>query len=265
MKIQFLIFFLLTFFIHSSCKQEQSIRLKIMSYNIHHGEGMDGILDLSRIARIIKSQNPDFCALQEVDNLCSRTDRVDQSAFIGQNTLMKATFGEFMDYQGGEYGMASLTVKPVISSKVLELPDAKEEPRSSIIQEIQITESYNIVFANVHFDWIEGEEGSANRLKQAKALVKYIDSLDKATIITGDFNCTPDSRTMKYFAEQGFIFVKKGEDNLSFQGNSKSEIDHVIYRNSSIIKFEPKNIELLIEPIASDHRPLVAELKIMIN
>lgn len=234
-----------------------------MSYNIHHGEGQDTILDLPRIADIIKSQSPDICALQEVDHLCSRSDSVNQTEFLGQQTSMKATFGKFMDFQGGEYGMATLLTKPIISTKVLQLPEGKYEPRSSIIHEIEIAKGCIIAMADVHFEWIDGAEGNANRMMQSQALVKYLNTLDRATIIIGDFNCTPDSPPMQYFAEQGFVFISKGNDNLSFQGNANVEIDHVIYRNLPDVKFNEKSIKLLDEPIASDHRPLVAELDVV--
>jgi endonuclease/exonuclease/phosphatase family metal-dependent hydrolase len=236
--------------------------LKIMSYNIRHGEGMDNLLDLSRSAEVIKSQAPDICGLQEVDEYCSRTDSVGQTEYLSEKTTMKGTFGKFMNYQGGEYGLATLILKPLISSKVLQLPDGKYEPRVAIVHEVQIEKGCIIAFANVHFDWISEKEGAINRLNQAKALVKYIDELKRPTVITGDFNCTPDSPTMKYFAEQGFIFVQKGADNLSFQGKEKGEIDHVIYRNAGKVKFKSKSIKLLNEPIVSDHRPLIAELEV---
>ena len=233
-----------------------------MSYNIHHGEGMDTILELSRSEKIIKLHSPDLCGLQEVDNFCMRTDSIDQTDYLAHKTSMKGTFGKFMDYQGGEYGMATLTAKPLISTKVLQLPDGKYEPRTSIVHEVQIAEACIIAFANVHFDWVDEEEGITNRLNQSHALVKYLNALDRATIITGDFNCTPDSPTMQYFTGQGFVFVPKGNDNLSFQGNSKSEIDHVIYRDAGNVKFKKKSIHLVVEPLVSDHRPLVAELTV---
>jgi len=261
-QILVLILFTLGSLSYSACKKEEAIKLKIMSYNIHHGEGMDTILDLSRIAGIIRSVDPDLCGLQEVDEYCTRTDSVGQTEYLAQSTAMKGTFGIFMDFQKGEYGMATLTKKPIISSKVLRLPDALHEPRSSIVHEVKLSEACVIAFANVHFDWIGGEEGSANRLKQAKVLTKYLDSLNHATIITGDFNCTPDSPTMTYFKEQGFEFVDKGNDKLSFQGNTKSEIDHLIFRDLGPIKFIPKNIYLMEEPVASDHRPLIVELEV---
>ncbi len=233
-----------------------------MSYNIRHGQGLDTILDLSRSAELIKQHAPDLVGLQEIDNYCRRSDSVGQTDYLAQKTKMEGTFGKFMDFQSGEYGMATLSAKPLTSTKVLQLPDAKYEPRSAIIHEVEIAKDCNIVFANVHFDWIGGTEGSAFRLSQAKALLNYIDTLNKATIITGDFNCTPDSPTMAYFAEQGFVFVEKGSDNLSFQGDEKSEIDHLIYRDSEQVKFKAKHIELLKEPIISDHRPLLVELEV---
>lgn len=223
---------------------------------------MDGVLDLTRIEKIIKTNSPDLVGLQEVDHFCSRSDSVGQIDQFAESTKMQGTFGKFMDFQGGEYGLATLSGLSLISTKVLVLPEGKYEPRSSIVHEVQIAEGCIIAFANVHFDWIEDEEGSVNRLKQAKALVKYIDALDRGSIIIGDFNCTPDSPTMQYFAEQGFYFIPKEADNLSFQGDTKVEIDHVIYRSKGDVVFKEKSIQLLDEPITSDHRPLVAEIEV---
>lgn len=217
-------------------------------------------MDLSRIGDIIESQSVDICALQEVDHYCTRSDSINQTDYLAEMTLMKGTFGKFMDFQGGQYGMASLTKKPLVSTKVLQLPGGKYEPRSSIVHEIQLAEDCFIAVANVHFEWIDGDEGNSNRMKQSEALVEYLNGLDRAVIILGDFNCTPDSPPMQYYNSQGFVFMQKGNDNLSFQGNTDSEIDHVIYRDSDKIKFGEKGIELLDEPVASDHRPLVADL-----
>ena len=243
-------------------KEEQTVELKVMSYNIRHGVGLDTVLDLSRAAAIIASQSPDICGLQEVDNFCFRSDSISQIDYLSQHTKMTGTFGRFMDYQGGAYGMATLSAKPLISIKVLELPDAKYEPRSSIVHEVEVAKNCQLVFANVHFDWIDEKEGIDIRLSQAKALVQYVNTLNKAVVITGDFNCTPESPTMQYFSNQGFTFVNKGVDNLSFQGESKSEIDHLIFRESENVKIREKGVQLLKVPIASDHRPLIVTLEI---
>lgn len=244
------------------CSRKEVVGLKVMSYNIRHGEGMDSVLDLSRAARVINSVKPDLCGLQEVDDFCTRTDSVGQTAYLSQNTGMASTFGRFMDFQGGEYGMATLTKTPIVSTDILELPEGKYEPRSSIVHEVAVAARCTIAFANVHFDWIDDEAGSTNRLQQAKKLVEFLDALNRPAIIIGDFNCVPDSPTMTFFAESGFRFFRKGADNLSFQGEEKAEIDHLIYRDAGNVEFREKSIELLEEPVVSDHRPLVAELGI---
>ena len=246
-----------------ACHQSKTIDLKVMSYNIRHGEGMDRVLDLSRSADVIKAVAPHLCGLQEVDNFCSRSDSVGQTEYLAKYSAMQGTFGKFMNYQGGEYGMATLSDKRLLSSEILSLPDGKYEPRTSIVHSVELAKGAIISFANVHFDWIEGKEGDNNRLAQAKTLVEYIDSLNLPALIIGDFNCTPDSPTMQYFKHQGFVFAEKGSDNLSFQGEERGEIDHLIYRNSKDLKFNVKAVDLLDQPIVSDHRPLVVDLEVV--
>lgn len=51
-----------------------------MTYNIHHGEGLDGKVDLLRIAEVIKRERADVVGLQEVDKGVERTARRDRSS-----------------------------------------------------------------------------------------------------------------------------------------------------------------------------------------
>src|SRR5215510_5239404 len=50
---------------------------RVMTYNIHHGEGLDDKVDLLRIAQLIKEQRTDIVALQEVDKGTERTQKRD--------------------------------------------------------------------------------------------------------------------------------------------------------------------------------------------
>lgn len=51
----------------STAKADEPNHLRVLSYNIHHAEGVDQKLDLERIANVILSVKPDIVALQEVD------------------------------------------------------------------------------------------------------------------------------------------------------------------------------------------------------
>ncbi|MCA1631705.1 MAG: metal-dependent hydrolase, partial [Acidobacteria bacterium] len=52
--------------------------VRVMSYNVHVGVGMDRKLDLPRVAEVIRRERPDLVGLQEVDRGVERTGRVDQ-------------------------------------------------------------------------------------------------------------------------------------------------------------------------------------------
>ena len=50
----------------------EPLQIRVLSYNIHHGAGVDGKLDLPRIAGVITAVKPDLVALQEVDRNTER-------------------------------------------------------------------------------------------------------------------------------------------------------------------------------------------------
>ena len=71
--------------------------IRILAYNIHHGAGMDGILDLRRVAALIRELDPDLVALQEIDSATTRTGGVDQAAELGRLTGLTPIFGRFVE------------------------------------------------------------------------------------------------------------------------------------------------------------------------
>ena len=68
------------------CKTRQSLR--IMSYNIRIGIGMDQQTNLKRIAEVINKIQPDYVGLQEVDSVCERSGWINQYAELARLTGM---------------------------------------------------------------------------------------------------------------------------------------------------------------------------------
>ena len=52
--------------------------IKIITFNIAHGKGMDGIVDIERQADVIQRYNPDIVFLQEVDMYTKRAGESNQ-------------------------------------------------------------------------------------------------------------------------------------------------------------------------------------------
>lgn len=227
--------------------------LRILAYNIHHGEGMDEVVDLERIAALISSLNPDLVALQEVDQSVERTGGVDQAAILGELTGLTPVFGKFMDYQGGEYGMAVLSRWPIVDSENHRLPDGAE-PRSSVGVTVRSPETgRELMLLGIHF-----YRTIEDRLAQSRRVLEILDGIETPVFLAGDFNSVPESLVMDLF-ENTWTILDKGEDHFSFPSyNADIEIDYIMVRSDDT--FEVISHYLLEEPVISDHRPLYAEL-----
>ena len=87
--------------------------LRVLTYNIHHGEGTDERFDYERLAQVINDLSPDIVALQEVDRGTGRASGVDQAKLLGKLCKMHHAYGQAMPYQGGQYGEAILSRFPI--------------------------------------------------------------------------------------------------------------------------------------------------------
>src|SRR6201988_5473845 len=87
--------------------------IRVMTYNIHVGVGMDKKLDLERIADVINKEHPDLVGVQEVDRGVKRTEGKDEIAELAAMTRMQYAFAHNLYYQGGQYGVAILSRTPI--------------------------------------------------------------------------------------------------------------------------------------------------------
>jgi endonuclease/exonuclease/phosphatase family metal-dependent hydrolase len=223
--------------------------LRVLCWNIHHGVGEDGKLDLERIAKIIRDAEPDLVALQEVDQHCLRSGNADQTAELARLTEMTGVFGKAMDFQGGGYGQAILTRHPVLNSSVHQLP-GEGEPRIAFEVALSI-DGHEMRMITLHLDL-----DAKQRLTQAEALVKLVENRKQPTIICGDFNATPESPPLMAFARDWKAVPKKTPAFTCPAGKPTTEIDHFFVRGFT----HTAPLTVLPEAVASDHRPLLAEL-----
>ncbi|HSK18569.1 MAG TPA: endonuclease/exonuclease/phosphatase family protein [Longimicrobiales bacterium] len=231
------------------------ITWRVASYNIHHARGMDDRVDVTRIAAVIRRMSPDVVALQEVDNGVARSGGEDQAARLGEILGMYHAFGSFMDYQGGRYGMAILSRCPIRSAEPVRLVDGNE-PRIALAVTIAQPDSSVLTVVNVHFDWV-GDDGF--RFQQAREVAEYLDGIDGPWILAGDFNDQPGSRTLELFQARAREAAKPRGKRFTFSSTEPvREIDFVFAAPAAV--WSVGTVEVVDEPMASDHRPVIAEL-----
>ncbi len=226
---------------------------RVVSYNIRHGVGMDKKLNLERTAKVLKDLSPDIVALQEVDQVCERSVKIDQAAFLAESLGdFHHRFGSFMDYQGGKYGLAILSKYPIVVSRVHRLPDGAE-PRVALEVEVDLPQEdgtkKRISVVCVHFDF---ERIDTARFAQAQHLITQLAERSHPVIVTGDFNDVRESRTLNAFAKD--FTLPEGDGPTTSSVKPGLEIDFCVYRGP----LATPTVKVIKGIRASDHLPLLS-------
>ena len=240
-------------------EDDQNLRLRILSYNIHHAEGVDGKLDVPRIAQVILSVKPDLVALQEVDKNTTRTGKVNQDIELAHLTKMNSVFGSNITFQGGQYGNAILSKFPIIKNKNFLLPNVDSgEQRGLLRSQIQISNKENVLFFSTHLDH---RRSDTERLASAEAINQIISLNNKSpAILAGDFNDVPESPTLK---ELGKLWLRTNKKILKTIPASKPsrQIDYIFVQPKE--RWKIIESQVLDEDIASDHRAIFSIIELI--
>ena len=235
--------------------------LKILSYNIHHAAGTDGKLDLSRIAEVIQSVNPDLVSLQEVDQRVRRSSSIDQPLELGRLTGMRVLFAENIPLQGGSYGNSILSRFKIESKKHTLLPNhSRGEQRglltSTVVWQGGGKQINKLNFAATHFDHRPNDSERVASAVQVNGLA--ITDPDTPSLIAGDFNDVRGSRTLDTLQEEWSIAGPELPTVPVLE--PMRQIDFILYRPRN--RWTVIKTEVLSESVASDHRAILSVLRL---
>ncbi len=221
--------------------------LRVLTYNIHHGEAMDSKFDYERLAKVINDLSPDIVALQEMDKGTHRASGVDQAALLGKLCNMHYAFGQAMPYQGGQYGEAILSRFAIKKTAVHPLPyNVGQEPRAALEVLIELEDIGPIVFVGTHLC----HQSNETRLQQTRRISElFAKETAGPAILAGDFNARPGSEPMDVLLGSGLTDIVAPD----------SKIDYILVRASDPWKVE--EVIIVDEPVVSDHDPVLAVIK----
>lgn len=270
------------------------MEIRVMTFNIHHGVGMDGQLNLKRIADVITAAKPDIVGLNEVDRFHRRSDHIDEASYLGDLTGMYSIFGPSVvrkrkgskrlpqkstpaddssirlhsptmsvsnDVHGPlpdtiYYGNALLSRYPILNTATHSFPfPAGIESRSAIEAKIDVQgKSVKIFVTHLSLDPI-------THLRQTHLLMHKVLPLHEPTLLMGDWNMLPGGpryrRMTRYLMDAWDARRKGGETYPS--GKPTRRLDYVFISPH----FSVEKTKVVSEnPYASDHLPLLATLRL---
>lgn len=219
---------------------------------------MKGDFDLDTIAGVIKAVNPDLVALQEVDFRTNRAKKMDLAMELGQRTGLIPLFGKAMSFSGGEYGEAILSRYTLYSSQnhALGFQEGRE-PRSALEVNVELVSGDMVRFIGTHLDHTREE---SDRISQATKLNDLFAQDDKPSILAGDLNARPESRTMEILLKE---WTKSSPDNkpTSPSANPRAKIDYILFRPAH--RWRVIETRVIDEKVGSDHCPFLSVLELL--
>lgn len=254
--------------------------VRVCTYNVHWGIGMDGRLDLDRVADVIERIEPDAIAVQELDrNRRPETEYADQLSTLSNRLGMDAAYGVTIeeeptaasDGEPRQYGIAVLTPGTVIDSEFHDLshPDGTE-PRVLLRSRVALADVEFTLYAT-HLGL-----GADERTEQAEEILDATADAGQH-VFAGDLNATPDSPPLQRLSERYVDAVAAADgaeptypapyavrdpedehvDDFARVYVPNRRIDHVLVTPG----IEPLAADVR-HSLASDHCPVVSDLRL---
>lgn len=152
-------------------------RLRVATYNIHRGRGLDGRERLDRIMAVLAEVEADIIALQEVFQA--------QAWALAEATGMAVAFGATRRLPRGLFGNVCLTRLPLVAHRRYNLTCLPFEPRGCLQADVDVGHGQPLHVLNVHLGL-----GYRERILQVRMLagIARPTALPGLRIVLGDFN-----------------------------------------------------------------------------
>ncbi len=229
---------------------------RVMTYNIHHGEGMDGKVDLDRIVSVIQSEQPDIVCLQEVDVNLERSGGADMPAYLAKKLNMQVIFGPNLGAFGKGYGNATLTRFETIGHENIPLPREEGGEQRGCLKTLLKVGQQPLAILNTHLT-LEPQM----RKEQAAAILDQVK--EEPAVLAGDLNETSEGPAVQLLLGRLVDTFPGGKDlaQATSPGGEPLRIDYILASKelrvlaSHVVSHEQAQA-------ASDHLPYVVELSL---
>jgi endonuclease/exonuclease/phosphatase family metal-dependent hydrolase len=231
--------------------------MTVLSFNIHHGAGEDGVFDLDRVADEIRRTHADVIGLQEVDrHYGERSEWTDQPAELAERLGMHVVYGANLDLEPPaagqprrQYGTAILSRYPIQSWQNTPLPKGKpaEEQRGLLTAVVNVR-GVKVRVMNTHLQ----HDSADSRLLQAKVVADAVVASKEPIVLTGDLNAIPAAPEITTITEH----LRDGGNAFTYPAPvPTARIDYVLTDGLPLFS-------KVLPTEASDHRPVLTALAV---
>ncbi|HVB35147.1 MAG TPA: endonuclease/exonuclease/phosphatase family protein [Patescibacteria group bacterium] len=238
--------------------------IRIATYNVHKCRGMDGRVRPERIAEVLGEIDADIVALQEVISTPDSRGHEDQAGFLAHETGLKFVLGETRRRGGRPYGNLLLSRFPIRAVANYDISAPGREPRCCLRADLGLDRNNLLHVFNVHLGTSFFERRHQARRLIGPSILGH-PWLNGPRIVLGDFNeWTRGLATRLLAARMATVDI---ESHLGRKHTYPGilpvlNLDHIYFdRHLEVRMVELHRTSTAL--VASDHLPLVAELKLL--
>jgi endonuclease/exonuclease/phosphatase family metal-dependent hydrolase len=237
-------------------------QLRVATFNIHHGVGLDGVLDLARIAATVERTGAEVVGLQEVDRHWSeRSNFVDQATRLADVLDMHLAFGANLDLDPPapgaprrQFGTAILSAYKIRAWTNTLLPrPLGGEQRGLLEGQIKVRGIPVRVF-NTHLQ----HDSQVERLAQVARIRQVLATATESVVLLGDLNATPDTPEIAGLTDllvDAWVTAGVGDGFTFDAATPHARIDYVMSSGNVVAR-----TAAVVTTDAADHLPVVADL-----
>lgn len=156
--------------------------MRVMTWNIHGGTGIDRRFDLDRVVDVVRRHQPDVLALQEVGSLRPASPASGAARRLADALGVHVASSTLVTAADGDYGHIVISRWPLIDTRIHDISVTGRERRAAIETTARLGgRNVRIVAAHLGLSLRE-------RHRQAAHLAAIVDSASGSTVVLGDFN-----------------------------------------------------------------------------
>ncbi len=240
--------------------------MKIISLNTWGGRIHEPLLNFFE-----KHKDADIFCLQEIYHEARGKENDDEyqndahNLFIDIRNILNNHKGYFRPAVGDYYGLAIFVKNDIHVEQEGDISIYSVEEykgggnHSRNLQYIKLIDKESkLLVANVHGIWNgKGKTDTPERLEQSKRIKEFLNEMNSKTVLCGDFNLLPDTKSVKILEEDMENLVKEygvSTTRSSYYTKPEKFADYIFVTSG----IKVKDFKVLQDEV-SDHLPLLVE------
>lgn len=235
----------------------KSLELKVLSYNIRHGEDRFGESNLRDILKILKEEKPQLVAFQATDSLMIGGKLQFQLRQLAAQVGMYYTYGTEEKTDNGSQGVGILSVWPFEKTQRMELPHSQgADKRILLCGLLKLPNAVSFRFCTSRLEYASVYD----RALQAAYINRVLEESVQPVVIAMDMGARPNEQPYFSFRKR-WIDVAKGSLLPTWtEGVAGDRLDYIMVLENKRIRV--KNYRVIRNyPNASDHFPISTTLE----